>query len=230
MIRRSEVVVSVEMAASAEAADRLAAAAPRAAGNSSMRALSLADRERITAATTAMRQRTGVEVVVTVRNTSDHYAPYPLLWAGLFSIAFLAVLSLFLPRLPLRFGVLLQALFLLVAGVALDVPSIKIRLAPRHVRQAAARALARREFAAHATASSDRRGLILLFASLGEHHFEIIADHTVNQSVESNTWEMIVKRFTQLAKTQPLAEGLHEAIAHCSAVLESCFAKKVDLS
>jgi putative membrane protein len=180
-----------------------------------MPALKPEERQRVAAATKEIHDRTGVEVVVVVRHASDHYALYPMLWAGMIAIVSLVVLGLFFPRLPVRIATMLQALILLLLTLAFDWMPLRLRLVPRHTRHSLAHTLARHEFATHAMAGDPSRKLILLFVSQAEHYFEVIADRATNQAVGEGAWEAIATEFTRAAKTGPLGDAVIEAVRRC---------------
>lgn len=182
-----------------------------------MPALKPEERQRLAAATTEIQGRTGTEIVVIVRQASDHYALYPPLWASMIAIVSLAIAGLFFPRLPLRIAALSQAVMLLLLTAAGDWMPLRIRLVPRHTRHALAHALAHREFAAHALAGDPRRKLILVFVSQAEHYFEVIADRATHQAAGEGAWEAIVTAFTRAAQSGPLGDALVAAVQGCAA-------------
>lgn len=175
------------------------------------------ERQRVATATAAIRDRTGIEVVVIVRYASDRYALYPMLWASMSAIIAIAVVGLIFPRLPIRSATVLQALILFILAAACDWMPIRMRLVPRHTRHSLAHALARHEFAAHALAGDPGRKLILLFVSQAERYFEVIADRATHSSAGEGIWQALASEFTRAVKTGPLGDALVAAVNRCGA-------------
>jgi putative membrane protein len=187
--------------------------------------LSPEDRTRIHAALAAAQARTHAQFTLMVVPISDRYAMYPVAWAGMFALAVGAVLALFWQHIGLRLGFLFEAAAFGFAALLLDIRPLHLALVPRRVKQARARNMAHREFAASILAAQNPSGGIVLFASLGERYVEIIADRTVHARVGAAAWNEIVSQFASRAKAGALADAFITAIEACAAHLETHFPK-----
>jgi putative membrane protein len=150
---------------------------------------------------------------------------YPVAWAGMFALVVGAALALFWQHIGLRMGFLFEAAAFGFAAFLLDVRPLHLALVPRRVKQARARAMAHREFAASILAAQNPAGGLVLFASLGERYVEIVADRIVHARVGEAAWNAIVSDFTSRAKKGAVADAFVEAIEACAAHLEEHFPK-----
>jgi putative membrane protein len=131
--------------------------------------LSHEDRARVQAALAAAQARTHVRVAIMIVPASDHYAMYPLAWAGMIALVTGAALVLFWQTIGLRFGFLIEAAAFGLTALALEWWPLRLALVPKRLKQMRARNMAHREFASGILAARDRKEGLLFFASLGEH-------------------------------------------------------------
>jgi putative membrane protein len=185
--------------------------------------LSTEDRARIHAALVAAQARTHAQFTLMIVPLSDRYAMYPVAWAGMFALAVGALLALFWQHVGLRLGFLFEAAAFGFAALLLDIRPLHLALVPKRMKQARARAMAHREFAASILAAQNPAGGIVLFVSLGERYVEIIADRTVHARVGEAAWNQIVSDFASRAKSGAVADGFIHAIEACAGHLETHF-------
>ena len=88
------------------------------------------------------------------------------------------------------------------------------------IRRHRANALAQREFAARVLASSERKGGVLFFVSLGERYAEILADSETHARIGAVAWERILGDYIAAAKSRPVADAVIAAVEACAAALQ----------
>lgn len=185
--------------------------------------LSHDDRQHIHAAVAQAEAKTRAHLAVTIVPASDRYAPYPLLWGALAALLVGVVLALLRPELSLRLAIIAETSTFAVFALALEPFAMRLRAVPAAVKRDKTRALAQREFAARILAPS--RDGILIFASLGERHAELLATHIVHVAVGDAAWADIVARFTAQAASGDVTGGAIAAVEACAAHLATHFPK-----
>jgi len=156
---------------------------------------------------------------------SDRYAAYPMAWAGIIALAVGGALALFWQGIGLRLGFFIEAASFGAIALLFDWMPVRLTLVPRRLKQARARNMAHREFGAGILAAQDHKGGVLLFASLGEHYVEIIADRMVHAAVGDDAWNRILDDFSARAGQRQLAKAFVSAIQACDDLLASHFPK-----
>jgi putative membrane protein len=182
-------------------------------------ALSPEEHRRIREAAAAIEERSGAKIAIVITRVSDRYALYSLAGAalGAFIVGGLAIAAR--PAITGRALISTQLCVLVVLIFLLDVLPIRLAMVPKRIKQAGARNLAHREFAAHLMADGPPRARILLFVSLGERYAEIIADHTTHAIAPAGTWNRIVDDLIVAIGSGRIADGVVAAIESCSAML-----------
>ena len=181
--------------------------------------LSPEDRRRIGEAATAVEERTEAKIAIVITRASDRYTLYTLAGAalGAFLAGGLAISAR--PAISGRSLIFIELCVLVVLALMLDVLPVRLAMVPERVKQASARNLAHREFAAHLMADGTHRMRILLFVSIGERYVEIIADHATQAIVPAGTWKKIVDDFIASMDSGRIADGVLVAIESCDAIL-----------
>jgi len=181
--------------------------------------LTTEDHRRIREAATAVEARTDAKIAIVITRVSDRYTLYTLAGAalGAFTAGGLAISAR--PAISGRELIFIELCILVVLAVVLDVLPIRLALVPERVKQASARNLAHREFAAHVVADGAHRMRILLFVSIAERYVEIIADHATHAIAPTGTWKRIVDDFVAAVKSDRIADGIVTAIESCDAIL-----------
>jgi len=181
--------------------------------------LSAEDHRRIREAATAVEDRTGAKIAIVITRVSDRYTLYTLAGSalGAFLAGGFAIAAR--PALSGRSLIFIELCVLVVLAVVLDFLPIRLALVPERVKQASARNLAHREFAAHLVADGTHRMRILLFVSIGERYVEIIADHATHAIAPAGTWKRVVDDFVGSVKSERVTEGVVNAIKSCDAIL-----------
>jgi putative membrane protein len=179
------------------------------------------ERARIDAAKTAVEQRTAAEFSVVVTQVSDRYPLFGFVWAALGALVVTGVAALIWPDLDIVDALTIQVPALIALALLFDWMPVRLRLVPKHTKNAHARQLAHREFAAHIIGGGAHRNRILLFVSLGERYVEILADRGTHALVPEGTWDKIVAEFVSAVRAGRVADGILGAIAACGKVLET---------
>jgi putative membrane protein len=184
-------------------------------------ALTHDEQARIHAAKTAVEQRTAAEFAVVVVPVSDRYPFVGLVWAAVAALMVAAVVALAAPDIELIEALAIQVVALVLFALLFDWMPIRLRLVSPHHKNARARQLAHREFAAHIIGGGAHRNRVLLFVSLGERYVEILADRDTHALVPEGTWDRIVAEFLAKVKAGAVADGILVAIEALGKVLET---------
>jgi putative membrane protein len=184
-------------------------------------ALTTDEQARIHAAKAAVEQRTAAELAVAVVPVSDRYPFVGLAWAAVAALVVAVVVALIAPDIEPVEALAVQVVALVLFALAFDWMPVRLRLVPRHLKNARARQLAHREFAAHIIGGGPHRNRLLLFVSLGERYVEILADRDTHALVPEGTWDRIVAEFLAKVKAGAVADGIIAAIDACGTVLET---------
>ena len=181
--------------------------------------LSAEDHNRIRDAASAIEQRTGAKVAIVVTRVSERYSLYTVGGAALGAIIAGGLAISARPTLGGRTLIFVELCALVALIFLLDILPIRLAVVPARIKQASARNLAHREFAAHTMGAEPHRMRILLFVSLGERYVEIIADHATHALAPPGTWNRIVDDFVESMKSDRIADGIVTAIESCDAIL-----------
>jgi len=164
--------------------------------------------------------RTHVHVAVSIVPASDRYLLYPVAWSAIAALVAGGVLAIGWPYILLREAFVVQALVFVVLSILFEWWPLRLMLVPQRIRRHRARAMARAEFAARVLASSERKGGVLFFVSLGERYAEILADRETHARIGAAAWERILADYLAAAKSRPVAEAVIGAVEACAAVLQ----------
>ena len=177
------------------------------------------EKARIHAAVVVAESRTHVHVAVSVIPASDRYLLYPVAWGAIVALVAGGVLAIGWPHFPLREAFALEAILFVVLSLALEWWPLRLMLVPRTIRRHRAGILAKREFAARILASSERKGGVLFFVSLGERYAEILADRETHARIGVAAWERILGDYIATAKSRRIADAIVAAVNACTAIL-----------
>ncbi len=181
--------------------------------------LSAEDHKRIRDAASAVEQRTNAKIAIVITRVSDRYSLYTVGGAALGAIVAGGFAISARPALSGRTLIFIELCALVALIFLLEVLQIRLAIVPARVKQASARNLAHREFAAHAIAEGRHRTRILLFVSLGERYVEIIADHATHALAPIGTWTKMVDDLAASMKSRRITDGIVNAIRSCDAIL-----------
>ncbi len=181
--------------------------------------LTTEDHRHIHEAAARIEERTGYKIAIVITRASDRYTLYTVAMAAIVALTAGGVAVSARPALTGRTLIFVELCALVVLTVALDFLPIRLKVVPARIKQASARNLAHREFAAHLMGDGPHRMRILLFVSLAERYVEIIADHATHALAPAGTWNRIVDEFVAAVKFGRLADGVFNAIEACGEVL-----------
>jgi len=178
---------------------------------------------RIEAAVKEADAKTSARFSAVIVPVSERYALYPLVWGAAFGFTVGVATALLWPLLLLRTGMAIAVGAAALFALVFDWLPLRLLLVPKHAKQAHARALAQRAFAAHVLASH-KEGIVF-FAALGERYVEVLASREVHARVGEDAWSRIVAEFVSAAKAGRAADGAVAAISACAAHLTVHFPK-----
>jgi putative membrane protein len=177
------------------------------------------DHRRIHDAATAIEKRTGSRIAIVITRVSDRYTLYAIAWATLGALTAGGLAIAARPALSGRATIFAELCVLVLLSLVLEIMPVRLAMVPARAKQASARNLAHREFAAHLMAEGPHRMRILLFVSLGERYVEIIADHATHVGAPPGTWDRVVEDFVASVKSERIGDGIVTAIESCAAML-----------
>ncbi|MFN0042035.1 MAG: TPM domain-containing protein [Alphaproteobacteria bacterium] len=185
-----------------------------------------AERARIEVAIKAAESGTSAEFVCVAARASESYLFAPVLFSAVAALAF--------PVLPWLAGAdvphmaVVQVLVFVLLVAALSPRAIAARLAGKAQCDRAARRLAREAFFNLGLAHTRDRTGVLLFASLAEHHVEVIADEAIHALAKDEAWQGVVERFTAALKQGRVADGYAAALGELDTILSRLAPRRPD--
>lgn len=123
---------------------------------------------------------------------------------------------------------LIQATVFIAVLLITSVPQVRLWVTPRSVRRARVRRAALEQFLAHGLHVTENRTGVLIFASVGEHQIEVIADQGIHARVGEDVWADAVEALASGLKKGDPAGGFEAAIALCGEVLAEHFPPGAD--
>jgi putative membrane protein len=187
--------------------------------------LSPEERVQVQTALASAQARTTVRFAIMIVPVSDRYEMYALAIAGAAALAIGGALAFFWQTVGLSIGFLIEAAVFGATAAAFEWRPLKLMLVPPLIKQARARNIAHREFAAGILAARDHAEGLLFFAALAERYVEIIASREVHVRVGEEVWQRIVSDFAGCAKSGKLAQAFVAAIDACADHLATHFPK-----
>lgn len=121
---------------------------------------------------------------------------------------------------------LIQAVVFLVVFLLTSLPAVARSVTPRSIRQARVRKAALQQFLAHGLHVTEARTGVLIFAALGDHQVEVVADEGIHGKVDQAVWADAVESLVMGLRRGDPAGGFVDAIALCGAVLAEHFPPK----
>ncbi|WP_332660733.1 TPM domain-containing protein [Brevundimonas sp.] len=118
---------------------------------------------------------------------------------------------------------LIQATVFLIVFLLTSIPVVSRLVTPRSVRRARVRKAALQQFLAHGLHVTEARTGVLIFAALGDHQVEVIADEGIHSKVDQTVWADAVEVLAKGLRGADPAGGFVDAVALCGAVLAEHF-------
>lgn len=214
--------------------------------------LSKSEHERINTAIARAEAFTSGEILCVVKHEADGYREVPLAWAAASALVLpLAVLPL--GFLPVRLNVLLndwtaahaasanliagsavagyaalQALVFALVYLLVSIPPVRRALTPRAIKRRRAHRYAVEQFLSQGMHLTEARTGVMIFASLADHHAEVVADEGIYSKVDQRVWKDAVDLLTAELKAGRVAVGFEKAIEACGKVLAQHFPPSPD--
>jgi putative membrane protein len=118
---------------------------------------------------------------------------------------------------------LIQATVFLIVFLLTSIPAVSRIVTPRSIRRQRVRKAALQQFLAHGLHVTEARTGVLIFAALGDHQVEVVADEGIHSKVDQTVWADAVEVLARHLRRGDPAAGFVDAIALCSAVLAEHF-------
>lgn len=184
--------------------------------------LSIADRQRISAAIAAAERRTSGEIVCVLARSSAEAAPLAGAVAALVALA-APWLLVALTQLPVLQILWIQLALFLVLVVLLGLPSVRVRLLPTATRRAMAHRAANEQFLLRGIGRTSGRTGVLIFVSLAERYARVVADDAIAARVGQADWQGTVDALVDHMRDGRIADGFVTAIERCGDLLAAHF-------
>lgn len=116
-----------------------------------------------------------------------------------------------------------QAVVFLAVFLLTLIPAVRPLIIPAALKRTRVRRVAMQQFLAHGLHLTEARTGVLIFAALGDHQVEVIADEGIHSSVSHDVWGDAVAALTAALRRDRPVEGLEQAVALCGKVLAEQF-------
>jgi len=185
--------------------------------------LTQADKQELERAVADAEKRTSAEIVLAVAEWCDTYRLYTLPYAAFFGLVVLGGLALAMSDTHVRMAFLITGAAVLIAAAVFQWAPVRLALVPRAVREDAAEALARAEFAALVAGRTSAANGVLIFIALAEHHAEIVAEAGLAARVSQETWQKIMDELIAGLKAGRVTDAIKTAVAACGDAAAAVF-------
>lgn len=185
-----------------------------------MALLSEHEQRQVAEAIARVEKNTDAELVTVLAARADDYAYIPLLWASLIALVVPGVVHYLSGYLTMYTLLLAQWATFIVLCLVFRLPKITTRLIPRSVRHWRASNLARRQFLEQNLHHTVGGTGVLIFVSEAERYVEILVDEGISKRMHDDSWDGIVKTFTQQVKQGQTLAGFIACIEACGELLE----------
>lgn len=118
---------------------------------------------------------------------------------------------------------LIQATLFLIVFLLTSIPLVSRIVTPRSIRQTRVREAALQQFLAHGLHVTEARTGVLIFAALGDHQVEVVADEGIYSKVDQTVWADAVEVMARGLRRGDPAGGFVDAIGLCAVVLAEHF-------
>lgn len=118
---------------------------------------------------------------------------------------------------------LIQATVFLIVFLLTSIPAVSRIVTPRSVRRTRVRKAALQQFLAHGLHVTEARTGVLIFAALGDHQVEVVADEGIHSKVDQAVWADAVEVLAKRLRRGDPAGGFVDAVTLCGAVLAEHF-------
>ncbi|MFL1505183.1 TPM domain-containing protein [Pseudomonas sp. O64] len=185
-----------------------------------MALLSEHEQRQVAEAIARVEKTTDAELVTVLAARADDYAYIPLLWASLIALVVPGVAHYLSGYLTMYTLLLAQWATFIVLCLVFRLPKVTTRLIPRSVRHWRASNLARRQFLEQNLHHTVGGTGVLIFVSEAERYVEILVDEGISKRLDDESWDGIVKAFTQQVKQGQTLAGFIACIEACGELLK----------
>ncbi|MFL1550721.1 TPM domain-containing protein [Pseudomonas sp. ArH3a] len=185
-----------------------------------MALLSEHEQRQVAEAIARVEKTTDAELVTVLAARADDYAYIPLLWASLIALVVPGVVHYLSGYLTMYTLLLAQWATFIVLCLVFRLPKVTTRLIPRSVRHWRASNLARRQFLEQNLHHTVGGTGVLIFVSEAERYVEILVDEGISKRLDDESWDGIVKAFTQQVKQGQTLAGFIACIEACGELLK----------
>lgn len=205
------------------------------------------DHARIAGAIKAAETRTTGEIFCVLAKQSAPYHDVSLAWAaaaaliaplGLIPLGFsaawfpgigdnweaahTAAREVMIGRTLAAYGIVQAAIFIGTFLLA-SIPTIRRLLTPSGLRRGRVHRAAMEQFLAHGIHVTEGRTGVLIYAALGDHVVEVVADKGIHARVEPQVWGDVVTELSQALKAGRPGDGFVAAVERCGEILAGAF-------
>ncbi|MBC6981089.1 TPM domain-containing protein [Caulobacter sp. 17J80-11] len=209
--------------------------------------ISNADHARVDAAIAEAEANTSGEIICVIAREVSDYREVPLAWAavaallaplalvpfgfdlgwlrgldGGWTAAHLSATDAAVGAALTAYALVQAAVFVLVLLIA-SLPPVRRFLTPRSLKRQRVHKAAMEQFLAKGMHLTAGRTGVLIFASMADHHVEIVADEGIHAKVGAEHWGDAVAALVRQVKAGRPADGFVEAIGMCGKVLAEHF-------
>lgn len=162
---------------------------------------------------------TSAELVIMIAEASNDYTDVAVVWSLIF--ASLCTWGLWWGHVLHSFPALWisQTVMLAFSFLVIQEFKLSVMLAPRTVQQKRASFAATAYYSLHHITHTKGRSGVLLYLSLKERYAQILADHSVNQHVPEQTWDILLQPLLKAIPTAGLVPALKDTIHQAALTL-----------
>lgn len=201
------------------------------------------DHDRIAAAIAQAERTTAGEITCVLADEVSDYRETPIAWAAAAALvlpAFALLLGFRPDALHRLFGgwsighmaaadaailsalsiyIAAQVAVFIVTALIVSIPAVKLALTPKSIRAERVHRAAMEQFLAHDLHMTAGRTGVLLFAAIGDHRAEVIADQGIYAAAPREVWDEVVALMIAGLKRGKPAEGFEDAIRRSAEIL-----------
>ncbi len=175
--------------------------------------------------------KTSAEIVTVIAKQSDGYRYIPLMWAAIAALSVPGWVFLYQTIFHNGWAVgnelffssarIYQLQILLFFGLCMlfQIPSLRLMLIPKSVKNHRARRHAHEQFFVQNLHLTKNANGVLIFVSQAEHYVEIIVDKGIADVINNEEWQLAVNEFVALIKQGEIAKGFGNTVEHCREIL-----------
>ena len=194
-----------------------------------MKAFSHQEQQRIEDAVTQAEKNTSGEIVPLILTQADEYQGSRSRFSALCTLAIASMTLWWFPHLPFwGLAVLLIASYLISSFAINNSPTLLRRLISQDEINECVDEKAHASFTRHGLHHTRDETGILILICLFERRVQILADRGINNKVQQQQWDEVVKTITKGLHSDHACDALCDAISQCGELLTPHFPIKED--